>query len=203
MKKLSYLLMSVGLFLAACSGNKLQQQTKAIQAEEAKVVESETQNQKEVETTTSEKESTNTNKLVKAISIDELKKRLDTPEEGLQVYNFWATWCKPCIKELPYFEQIGETYKKQGVKVTLVSLDFIDVLEASVVPFVKKKQLKSEVLLLDPGKTKMNDWIDMISTEWSGTIPATIMVGGKEKNTTLHETEFSFEELEELVKSKL
>ncbi len=43
----------------------------------------------------------------------------------------------------------------------------------------------------------------MISTEWSGTIPATIMVGGKERTTTLHETEFTFEELEELVKSKL
>ena len=42
--------------------------------------------------------------------------------------DFWATWCKPCIKELPAFEELNARYQDKGLKVVLVSLDFPDIL---------------------------------------------------------------------------
>src|SRR5688500_7195095 len=39
------------------------------------------------------------------------------------VINFWATFCKPCLEELPYFQQLAKKYEKDGVKLILVSLD--------------------------------------------------------------------------------
>ncbi len=89
------------------------------------------------------------------------------------VINFWATWCKPCVKELPYFEALHEAYEGQAVKVVLISLDFPRQLRSALLPFLEKRQLKPEVLVLLDGK--YNDWIDRVDPQWSGAIPATLM----------------------------
>ncbi len=91
-------------------------------------------------------------------------------DTNLNVVNFWATWCKPCIEELPYFEQLNE----EGINVTLVSLDFHKNIESKVLPFVSKRDLKSNIVVLSD--TNYNLWIDKISEDWSGAIPATLFV---------------------------
>jgi len=94
------------------------------------------------------------------------------------IINFWATWCKPCIEELPFFESLNQKSANGKVKIILCSLDFPNQLEKKLVPFLEKKSIKSEVIvLLD---SKYNDWIDKVSTEWSGAIPATIAYKGTE-----------------------
>ena len=115
------------------------------------------------------------------------------------VINFWATWCKPCIKELPAFEQINETYKDQGVKVVLVSLDLPDLLENQVIPFVEQKGLKSEVILLDDPYA--NTWIPKVAEEWSGAIPATLLIKGDQEK--FYERSFTYEEIETELKTIL
>jgi len=123
-----------------------------------------------------------------------LKRNTDT----LYVINFWATWCRPCVKELPNFELLNENYKTQKVKIILVSLDFEKDYKKMLVPFVKKKALKSEVLLLnDPNS---NEWIDKVSSSWSGAIPATLVY---RKNTRdFYEQSFNYEQLDSIVKLK-
>src|SRR5690606_6809447 len=54
------------------------------------------------------------------------KKYFQKKNDSIYVINFWATWCKPCIKELPAFEKIASEYADKKVKVLLVSLDFPD-----------------------------------------------------------------------------
>ena len=95
------------------------------------------------------------------------------------IINFWATWCKPCVEELPYFEQLSQQYQGQKVKVILVSLDFEKQLEAKLLPFIEKHQLQSEVLvLLDPND---NVWLEKVDPTWSGAIPVTLIYKNKER----------------------
>ncbi|MCB0457670.1 MAG: TlpA family protein disulfide reductase [Flavobacteriaceae bacterium] len=111
---------------------------------------------------------------------------------GIYVINFWATWCKPCVKELPAFEKLHENYKNKGVEVILVSLDFPDKLQSGVIPFIEKHQLKSDVILLDDPDA--NSWIPKVSEDWSGAIPATVLV--KDGKKVFFEKSFTYEELE-------
>lgn len=108
------------------------------------------------------------------------------------IINFWATWCAPCVKELPYFEALTEKYATQKVKVILISLDFSKQLETKLKPFLKENKLQSEVLvLIDPDA---NSWVDKVNPAWSGAIPATIVY----KGDTNKFYEKSFENLIEL-----
>lgn len=99
--------------------------------------------------------------------------------DTLYVINFWATWCAPCVEEMPYFEQLHEETAGKKIKVLLVSLDFKKDLETKLRPFLQKRQLKPQVIHLADGK--YNNWIDRVSPEWSGAIPATLLVKGKQK----------------------
>lgn len=109
----------------------------------------------------------------------------------IYIVNFWATWCKPCIKELPYFESIGEEYANQNVKVLLVSLDFPEKLDSHVIPFIEKHELKSQVILLDD--VDSNTWIPKVAESWSGAIPATLIYSQKERK--FYEGSFTYDEL--------
>ncbi|RXW45699.1 redoxin, partial [Enterococcus faecium] len=72
-----------------------------------------------------------------------LEERAKNAPDTVFVINFWATWCAPCLKELPYFEQLAEKYKDKPLKVILLSLDFKSKIQSDLVPFVKKQGIKS------------------------------------------------------------
>lgn len=117
---------------------------------------------------------------VQLLTIDRMNERIEQGKDTIYVVNFWATWCAPCIKELPHFEKLQQDKRREKLKVLLVSLDFKSRLEKSVVPFVKKRGLKNEIFLLD--ETDQQVYIDRIDKSWSGAIPATLFVkGGKRK----------------------
>jgi len=130
---------------------------------------------------------------VAVIKLPDLQKRLARPSDTTYVVNFWATWCAPCIKELPSFEQLNTTYAKQKVKVLLVSMDYASQLDKKVKPFVAKRGLKSEVVLLN--EPDPNSWIDKLDPKWSGAIPFTLMVNNQKKKRQAFEKEFTQAEL--------
>lgn len=136
---------------------------------------------------------------VKLLKINELEGRLTAGKDTTYIINFWATWCAPCVAELPHFERLAQTYKKEPMKVLLVSLDFRSKLETAVRPFVEKNHLQNEVFLLN--ESNQQEYIEKISKEWSGSIPATLVVNKKKNIKLFKEQEFSYEELEKLYKS--
>ena len=116
------------------------------------------------------------------------------------VINFWATWCKPCVEELPYFETLHDKFGQEKVKVILVSMDFPKKLETLLIPFVEKHQLKSQVVALTD--SDHNKWIPLVDEDWGGAIPVTVIYKGSER-TFIDEQFDGYEDLEEIVKSYL
>ena len=136
---------------------------------------------------------------VELVNLKTFMPMLQPQNDTLYIVNFWATWCSPCVKELPHFEKIGQDYAGKKVKVILVSLDFADELQQRVQPFVDKRKLQSDVMLLDPGRG--GEWIDQIDARWSGAIPATLFINGSTQLRAFHEKSFTYEELLALVQS--
>ena len=128
---------------------------------------------------------------VKLINIDQLNERIKTGKDSTYVVNFWATWCAPCIKELPYLEKLQAEYKSEKLVVLLISVDFKSKLSSAVIPFVKRKNLKNEVLLLN--ESSPQEYIDRIDPSWSGSIPATLFIKGDKRKFV--ESEFTYEQL--------
>jgi len=128
---------------------------------------------------------------VKLITIDQLQERIKTGKDSTYVVNFWATWCAPCIKELPHFEKLGAEHKSEKLAVLLVSVDFKSKLTAAVVPFVKRKNLKNQVFLLN--ESNPQEYIDRVDPSWSGSIPATLFIKGDNKKFI--ESELTYEQL--------
>ena len=128
-----------------------------------------------------------------------LEKYLTYADEKTYVVNFWATWCAPCIKELPYFEKLNSKYKDKNVEVILVSLDFPHQYETKLKPFIVEKNLKSKIVVLDD--VDMNTWIPKVNENWDGAIPVTIIYN-KDKRE-FYDGIFTYEELEKELKQFL
>jgi thiol-disulfide isomerase/thioredoxin len=130
--------------------------------------------------------------IVNSYSYSELKPLLEKKDDKIYVINFWATWCAPCVKELPAFEKLNKQYASKNVEVLLVSLDFPKQIEKKLIPFIARKNIQSQVILLDD----MNEdvWIKAIDSSWSGAIPATIIYNKNMRN--FYEKSFDYETLE-------
>ena len=135
---------------------------------------------------------------VEVVKFDQLNRYINQKNGKIKVVNFWATWCKPCIEELDYFEAINRDYKSENIQVILVSFDFPTQVESKLIPFLKKRNIKSKVILL--GETDFNSFIDKIDERWSGSIPATLIVDGRTGKKDFYEKQFQPGELEDMVK---
>jgi thiol-disulfide isomerase/thioredoxin len=112
-------------------------------------------------------------------SYDVLERSLDLESDTTYVINFWATWCKPCVQELPYFEQLNLESKNKAVKVILVSLDFAKQIDSHLIPFIEKRKLTSQVVFM--ADKNYNQWLNKVSPEWSSSIPATLLLRGQQR----------------------
>lgn len=130
--------------------------------------------------------------------IDDLTKRIFNYNDTTYVINFWATWCKPCVVELPEFEKLHQNSKDKKIKVLLVSMDFKEELDKKLKNFLDKNKYTCEVILLD--EINGNDFINKISESWSGAIPATLITRNNKSQFDFFEKKVTYDFLVEKIK---
>ncbi len=129
------------------------------------------------------------------VSFDYVQNIMQQDNDTVYVLNFWATWCIPCVEELPHFEKVYHKYKCQKFRMILISLDFVRSIESKLVPFIRKNNLSPEVwVLYEPDA---NSWIQKVDKLWSGAIPATLFV--KNKKQLFHEGQLEMNDIENFI----
>jgi len=130
---------------------------------------------------------------LKIISYPEFEEMVSAPSNQIRIYNFWATWCAPCIKEMPHFEKVDAS--DNSTSLFFISLD--DGRKTDRVNnFIEKRKIKSPVYLLDD--VDYNKWIDKVHPDWSGAIPATLFIDAQ-GTKHFHEGEMSEDELRDYI----
>ncbi|MBK8658905.1 MAG: TlpA family protein disulfide reductase [Bacteroidetes bacterium] len=136
---------------------------------------------------------------VQVVNLAGLQQLVQQPNDTLYVVNFWATWCKPCVEELPYFEQTAARLAHRPVQVLLVSLDGLRE-KNKVEKFWAGKYPHCRGLLLN--EPNPNYWINAIDSSWSGAIPATVLYQNGRK-LLFREESFTQPQLDTMVNERL
>jgi thiol-disulfide isomerase/thioredoxin len=137
---------------------------------------------------------------VRSYKVDELMQRVSSPDT-IYIMNFWATWCGPCLKELPEFDKLKEAYANKPVKIVLVSVDFPNDYPKKVVNLIRKRKLTHEIGWLN--ETDANYFIPKIDNRWQGSIPATLIINNKNGYKNFFEGMVSAKQLQVLIDKQL
>jgi thiol-disulfide isomerase/thioredoxin len=129
---------------------------------------------------------------IKKLKITDLEKTIADSKTPL-IVNFWATWCMPCIEEIPYFQKMVKKYEKDSVKLLLVSLDMKDDYE-KIRPFAVKRKFTVPIVWLN--ESNADYFCPRIDEKWSGAIPATLFVNHKTGYRKFYEEQIKEEALE-------
>lgn len=113
---------------------------------------------------------------IKKVKIEELAAYIQKSDHPL-VVNFWATWCAPCVEELPYFNEEIKKFADQKAELVLVSLDFADAYPAKLATFLKKNNYSASFYWLN--ETNADHFCPQIDSSWTGSIPSTLFINNK------------------------
>jgi thiol-disulfide isomerase/thioredoxin len=117
------------------------------------------------------------------------------------VVNFWATFCVPCIEEMPHFKKAQKAYAAKGVQFLLVSLDVDSEYPLGIARFIKKQKINMPVVWLD--ETDPNYYMPFIHKDWQGTVPVTLFINNKTAVKNFVANKLSKKQLENNIKSIL
>ena len=129
---------------------------------------------------------------VKSVKITELEKIIAESKTPL-IVNFWATWCKPCLEEIPYFMEEAKLHKNDSLQLLLVSLDMKDAFPGQILNTVKKRKITVPVQWLN--ETNADYFCPRIDPKWSGAIPASLFINNKTGYRKFFEEQLSHEDL--------
>jgi len=135
---------------------------------------------------------------ISKIKITELEKIITESKEPL-IINLWATWCGPCVEELPYFLEEWKDKKEKGLRLILVSLDFVDDYPEKIEKFMSRRKIKPPVMWLN--ESDADYFCPKIDPRWSGAIPASLFVNNTTGYRSFFEGQMSSKEIKKEIKS--
>lgn len=117
---------------------------------------------------------------VELTTIDEatLAKLAKNDTDKLLVINVWASWCGPCVAELPEFVTMHRMYRKRKFQLVTISLDELDQ-KADVLKLLREKHCSATNYIADiPNRDRLAELLDK---DWEGPVPYTLIIapGGK------------------------
>lgn len=110
------------------------------------------------------------------------------------IINFWSTWCKPCLEEIPYMQKIVNKYKDQKIKFLMVSLDTKKVYGQNLTKVIKARKITAPVVWLN--ETDADVYCPKIDSSWGGALPATLFINNKANYKKFFEGQMSENEFE-------
>lgn len=126
--------------------------------------------------------------------IADLEKAISTADKPT-VINFWASFCKPCLEEMPYFQALAKKYEKDGVRLILVNLDLPSAYPKKISDFAAKRKITAPIKYLDESDADV--FCPKVDESWSGSIPATLFINNKTGYRRFYEDQLSKEEFEQ------
>jgi thiol-disulfide isomerase/thioredoxin len=113
---------------------------------------------------------------IKKIKISDLEQTIAQSDHPL-IVNFWATFCVPCVKEIPYFQSTVARYQGEQVELILVSLDLPDYYPAKIASFAQGRGFTARIVWLN--ETDADYFCPKVDPKWSGGIPSSLFINNK------------------------
>jgi len=116
---------------------------------------------------------------LESVSIDAIREIRTNPGQKLRLINVWASWCAPCVSELPVLVETNRMYRHRGFEFVTVTLDR-PTRRAEALRLLEESQASNRNVILDE-KHRAYEAIEIIDADWSGALPYTLIVepGGK------------------------
>jgi thiol-disulfide isomerase/thioredoxin len=137
---------------------------------------------------------------IKRIKVTDLEKTIKESKTPL-IVNFWATFCVPCIEEIPYFQELAQQYKSKDVSLVFVSLDLREAYPSKIIAMAKRLNLIFPVAWLD--ETNADYFCPKIDTSWTGGMPSSLFVNNTTGYHKFYEDQVSREKLEKEIENML
>ena len=129
---------------------------------------------------------------IRSIKITDLEKTVAESKTPL-IVNFWATYCVPCVEEIPFFQEEVKKQKANGVQLLLVSLDLKSYYPQKIKSFAASRKFTAPILWLN--ETNADYFCPKVDPKWSGVIPATLFINNSTGYRKFYEEPLSRETL--------
>lgn len=137
---------------------------------------------------------------IKKVKITELETYIHQCDHPL-IVNFWATFCAPCVKEIPYFQSTAARYKDQGVELLLVSLDLPAYYPEKIRSFAQQNRYTVPIVWLN--ETNADYFCPKVDSSWSGGLPSSLFINNKAHFRRFYDRQLTDLQVEPAIKEML